>query len=466
MKKITIIIMLVLTGVFAQAQTSVWDGSRKMWTRGAGTQEDPILIETASNLAFLSYMVGKGYDTQGMYFKLTTDIDLNGSEDLQWIPIGLQNASFFEDGCDRNAMSYGVDADEVVFKGHFDGDNHSISNLYINKSTGAAGLFGVLMGTEEDPAVVENVYVTSGYVKAVNSGGIVGTCRSRNDSRVIISRCWNGANIEGNYAGGIVGERAEMIHNCYNVGQVDGTTAAGGIVGGMAVEVFECYNNGTVTSQGYGGGVSGGYLRGGSSISNCYNTGDVSSTGESIPSGLSGVPVGGIAGMFLQGVNAISNCYNVGMLSFDNGMPGGVVGVMSSNGTTTNSYYLNTCGGEGEGEPKTAAEMRDLSFVELLNIDHVWCADTLNHNDGYPILGANNLAVDESSVSQLVVYPNPSHGKIMIEGTGELTVFNVLGQTILTQEVKEQTIVELPQGLFIIRLNHDGIFSMQKVIVK
>ncbi|MBR7022437.1 MAG: peptidase A26, partial [Bacteroidales bacterium] len=84
MKRMYIIMMLLLVGIMVEAQTSVWDGSRKLWTRGSGTEADPYLIETAAQLAFLSYMVNKDYDTQGLYFRLTTDIDLNGSEDQPW----------------------------------------------------------------------------------------------------------------------------------------------------------------------------------------------------------------------------------------------------------------------------------------------------------------------------------------------------------------------------------------------
>lgn len=82
MKKIYIIITLLMTGIIAEAQTSVWNGSRRLWTNGEGTESNPFLIESAENLAFLSYMVNKGVDTHGLYFALTTDIDLNGSEDL------------------------------------------------------------------------------------------------------------------------------------------------------------------------------------------------------------------------------------------------------------------------------------------------------------------------------------------------------------------------------------------------
>ena len=39
MKKIYIIITLLMTGMIAEAQTSVWNGSRRLWTNGEGTEK-------------------------------------------------------------------------------------------------------------------------------------------------------------------------------------------------------------------------------------------------------------------------------------------------------------------------------------------------------------------------------------------------------------------------------------------
>ena len=171
MKRFYILMMLLLAGIMAKAQPSVWDGSRELWTRGSGTEGDPYLIETAAQLAFLSYMVNKDFDTQGLYFRLTTDIDLNGSEDQPWIPIGLYDIGFNEDGCRRVPQHMSG----TCFKGHFDGGGHAISNLYVDNERRNAGLFGYAGSwVEGDTAVIENVYVTNGYVNGDESGGIVG----------------------------------------------------------------------------------------------------------------------------------------------------------------------------------------------------------------------------------------------------------------------------------------------------
>jgi hypothetical protein len=108
------ILLLTLAIPSAFAQTSTWDGTTASWTHGTGTEADPYLIESAQNLAYLAEMVNGGVNQySGKYFKLTTNIDLNN---LAWTPIG-----------DYNTTS-------AVFKGRFDGDNHSITKLKVSSS--------------------------------------------------------------------------------------------------------------------------------------------------------------------------------------------------------------------------------------------------------------------------------------------------------------------------------------------
>lgn len=463
MKKICILVMLVLAGVMAEAQTSVWTGSRRMWNRGSGTEDDPFLIESAEHLAYLSFIVGKGIETRGKYFKLTTDIDLNGRDDFQWFPIGVLNDAFYEDGCERGVpINYQVSGSS--FGGHFDGGDHRISNLYVDNGKTCAGLFGIVEGTEEFPAVVEHVFVTNGYVKGSFSGGVVGGYSS--GKSFVVSHCWNGADIEGADAGGIVGGCADRVYNCYNLGNVTSTGNGGGIVGRSANEISECYNEGNVSTVTFAGGILGGYNTNiDVVVSNCYNTGSISSAGQVYPS-IPGSFVGGIVGFIMKGVPEILNCYNVGTVSSAFLPPCGVAGFIKD-GYVDNCYYLNTCGGSGEGYPMAAETMRDPSFVDMLNYEtNVWCADTLNHNDGYPILGNNNLAVDEYDTGMFALYPNPSRGKITVEGTGTMRVFNVLGQAILTSEIKEQAVFELPQGLYFIRLETGDKVGTRRVVVE
>ena len=70
--------------------------------------------------------------------------------------------------------------------------------------------------------------------------------------------------------------------------------------------------------------------------------------------------------------------------------------------------------------------------------------------------------VDENETDGFAVYPNPSNGMITIEGTGCLTVLNTLGQSIKEMNLEGPTTMELPRGVFFVRIN--GI--TKKVVVE
>jgi hypothetical protein len=201
-------------------------------------------------------------------------------------------------------------------------------------------------------------------------------------------------------------------------------------------------------------------------VENCYNAGEVSVNEAHVSGSTPGSPVGGVVGFsWMGGGNAMTNCYNVGTVFCGNYAPGALVG--GFNGTVNNSYYLNTCGAEGEGIAKTSDEMKDPAFVNALNFEtNVWSIDTLNYNNGYPILGNNNLAVDEYAMQTLSVYPNPSNGQFTVEGTGVLRVYNTLGQMMMTKEIREKHTLRLPKGLYFIRLDGENGVEMVKIVVK
>ena len=54
MKKVITMLMAIVTSVAMSAQALVWDGSAEPWTHGSGTHDDPYLIETPQQLAFLA----------------------------------------------------------------------------------------------------------------------------------------------------------------------------------------------------------------------------------------------------------------------------------------------------------------------------------------------------------------------------------------------------------------------------
>ena len=70
--------------------------------------------------------------------------------------------------------------------------------------------------------------------------------------------------------------------------------------------------------------------------------------------------------------------------------------------------------------------------------------------------------VDENLRCTFKIYPNPAKGCITIEGTGTMTVTNALGQTILTKEIKEKDKLELPKGLYFLKMGNET----RKIVVE
>ena len=224
------LVMMAMLPMNMKAQVSVWDGTYSPWTNGTGTEADPFLIENAQQLAYLAYRVNNGLDAAGghvsnhdLYYKLMTDVDLNGREDFQWTPIGywISNTNYYS------------------FGGHFDGNNHTISGLYINSSANRVGFFGYT-----DGATILNLSV---------SGDTVATT--------------------GQYAGGIVGYSSSLtITNCNNVGNISSALSCGGIVGynyymySSSLTITNCYNVGNISSS-YSGGIVG---NGTAHVTNCF----------------------------------------------------------------------------------------------------------------------------------------------------------------------------------------------------
>ncbi len=281
---------------------------------GVGASEsDAIEISTADELAKIG--AEDGYPLSGSY-KLTADIDLHGSAENPWTPIGSYD--IFDDD----------DYNYTPFTGTFDGDGHTISGLYINSSNHENyGLFGYVN--------------TNGTVKNLTvSGSVTATNNLSN-------------------AGGVVGENLGTVTNCCYTGSVSGSNHVGGVVGENLGTVTNCYNTGSVSGSSSVGGVVGHTSTSGSRISNCYNTGSVSGSSD----------VGGVVG-FNGSSCTVSNCYNTGSVTGANRV-GGVVGE-NYTGTVAGCCYLNTSAGTGIGSGGTATSLTAHEFADKSKFDTAW----------------------------------------------------------------------------------------------
>ena len=74
----------------------------------------------------------------------------------------------------------------------------------------------------------------------------------------------------------------------------------------------------------------------------------------------------------------------------------------------------------------------------------------------YSNVGANEIVGLPEAInnaSAVKVYPNPAKDRVTIEGMGTAIITNALGQTILTKEIDGKATIELPRGLYFVKMN-------------
>lgn len=186
------------------------------------------------------------------------------------------------------------------FSGSFDGKGYTVSGLNVT-DVADAGLFG----TAKD-ATIRNVVVRGNVTGTDNAAGILAKAKN---TACTIENCGNEAAVTGvNNAAGILARNnyynsGTTITACYNTGNIT-VTKSSGYAGGMAgsgsgdVAVTNCYNHGNIKGD-YAGGIRGqSGVSAGSAIKNCYNAGTaVGSTDKK-----TGAIVPGES-------NKLSNCY-------------------------------------------------------------------------------------------------------------------------------------------------------------
>lgn len=137
MKKKLFFVLGLLMAVVVQAQT-YWNGTSDKTFSGSGTQTDPYLIGTPEQLAGLAELCNDAEapnDFAGQYFKLTADIYLTNFNDpdtanwKEWTAPIARTDRHSQSGAGSVTTLY-------YFRGHFDGDGHTIYNMYYNGGAG------------------------------------------------------------------------------------------------------------------------------------------------------------------------------------------------------------------------------------------------------------------------------------------------------------------------------------------
>ena len=110
--------------------------------------------------------------------------------------------------------------------------------------------------------------------------------------------------------------------------------------------------------------------------------------------------------------------------------------------------------------------------VSLFDGGYAVVAAMFNEGKEYEELSFSNLTdflvgIEENEgpstgSGTLTVYPNPAEDRFTVEGKGTMTVVNTLGQTVLTQEIDGKAIIELPQGMYFVKLGGET----RKIVVE
>ncbi|MBN1664273.1 MAG: filamentous hemagglutinin N-terminal domain-containing protein, partial [Deltaproteobacteria bacterium] len=160
----------------------------------------------------------------------------------------------------------------TYFSGTFDGNNHIIDGLYINRPAKQyVGLFGNAAG----PSVIQNVGLTNVDITGgFQTGGLAAHlgADAGGDPYGTISNCFTTGTVTGTSTnvGGLVGLSAGYISNSYSIAEVSGLSNVGGLLGTNLYafsSVTNCYSTGVVIGD--GGGLVG-LNFGGGPISNSF----------------------------------------------------------------------------------------------------------------------------------------------------------------------------------------------------
>lgn len=193
---------------------------------GSGTENDPYQISSAEGLKWFRDKVNnaKTPDETKICAVLTADIDLNNEE---WTPIGPSESS--------------------AYTGTFDGQGHTVRNLSITGDVKRAGLFGCVIG-----GAIRKLTVAGSVSCTVDQGwcgGIAGYAE-RETIENCASLCTVSYTGKDARVGGIVGyvpssSSMTIICDCYNIGNITGSSDTGGICGyNLSGRIFNCYNVG------------------------------------------------------------------------------------------------------------------------------------------------------------------------------------------------------------------------------
>ena len=377
-------ILMPYGGAWAQTQPS----------KGDGKVGNPYIITKAEELAWFRDQVNSGqYSICAKIADNVEVIDMStvchaadksqNLEEKSWVPIGNRNI--------------------IKYRGTFDGNGKTITNLYINASQTSQnnmGLFGYTYQSTIKNLTFENANVTNTQSNTgilVGKAGYGSTLQNINISKTCQIK-------GGNYTGGIAGELDGNAYNCVNYTTVQGIKSVGGLFGRYSRKgnsITACANYGNVTaSSDMVGGLVGYYSSG--TIQDCANYGDVKGTYR--VAGMAGfVSEGKVQNVFSYGnVSATDNTQEVGMAFgySSKGATEGMVAYYSGAKLTVNSQEQtvkafgsgNLSEDKATGFTETQLKSGFVAYQLQQNASSKakWGQNLANDDDIYPVIGSEH----------------------------------------------------------------------------
>ena len=386
--------MLLLVMAILMPYGGAWAQTKP--SSGNGEVDSPYIITTAEELKWFRDEVNHGRNN--ICAKIADNVEVidmstvchaadksQNLEEVSWEPIGNTTNKYM---------------------GTFDGNNKTITNLYINANQEYSGLFGyTFISTIKNLTFVNaNVTNTNSFTGILVGYGYGGTYQNIMTS----TSCEvNG----GDETGGIAGKLAGNAYKCVNYATVQGKEQVGGLFSSYdsSKSITACANYGKVTasSQWVGGLV--GYF-GSGTIQDCANYGDVKGTDR----------VAGMAGYVYEG--KIQNVFSYGNVSATNSTQYiGMAFGFSRSGATEGmvAYYsgakLTVNGKEkevkafGNGTPSednatgfTKDQLKS-GFVayqlhQNASSEAKWGQNLANDGDIYPVIGSEHTVYADNSL--------------------------------------------------------------------
>ena len=386
--------MLLLVMAILMPYGGAWAQTKP--SSGNGEVDSPYIITTAEELKWFRDEVNRG--RKNICAKIADNVEVidmstvchaadksQNLEEVSWEPIGNTTNQYM---------------------GTFDGNNKTITNLYINANQKYSGLFGyTYISTIKNLTFVNaNVTNTNSFTGILVGYGYGGTYQNIMTS----TSCEvNG----GDGTGGIAGKLAGNAYNCVNYATVQGKEQVGGLFSSYdsSKSITACANYGKVTASSLWVGGLVGYFKSGT-IQDCANYGDVKGTNH----------VAGLAGYVSSG--KIQNVFSYGNVSATNSTQYiGMAFGLSSSGATEGmvAYYsgakLTVKGKEKEVKAfgnGTPSEDKATGFTETqlksgfvayqlhqnASSEAKWGQNLANDGDIYPVIGSEHTVYADNSL--------------------------------------------------------------------